>query len=150
MTKTMTGTPDPSGESPLDALNRKLAAAGEGTQSWKAVKEGDQIAGRIELIGSFTHPEYGTSPTLTIDTDASSVIEDGATVADAGRRRILMAGAVLLGVFNDNSLKVGDWIALRYLGKKQTTNGTMSYRNYASVVEHPSAGDKLDRASDFT
>ncbi len=32
-------------------LNKKLDAAGEGSQPWKPTKEGDQIAGRVTVIG---------------------------------------------------------------------------------------------------
>jgi len=133
----------------LDDLNRKLDAAGEGTQPAKFTKEGDQIAGTVKVVGSFTHAEYGTSPTLTIDTDDDSVILDGKKVPAAGTMRVLMAGAVLGGAMDEQQITSGDWIALRYLGKRQTSNGAASYNNYAVVVEHPSASSKLDSASEF-
>lgn len=132
-------------------LNAKLDAAGEGTQPFKPNEEGDQIAGRIVAVGSFTHPEYGTSPTLTFETDADSVVMDGKPVKDAGNMRTLMAGAVLGGAFSDNQIAVGDWVAIRYLGKKQG-KATNPYKNYAVVVEKAppvTATSKLDDASDF-
>ena len=129
-------------------LNAKLDAAGEGTQPFKPNEEGDQIAGTIIAVGSFTHPEYGTSPTLTFETDADSVIMDGKKIKAAGNMRTLMAGAVLGGAFSDNQIAVGDWVAIRYLGKKQG-KATNPYKNYAVVVEKATASTKLDDASDF-
>ena len=71
----------------LKDLNAKLDAAAEGSQPWKANKEGDQIAGVITVVGSFTHAEYGTSPTLTIET------EDGTMPAGALVSTVIRADA---------------------------------------------------------
>ena len=134
----------------IDDLNKKLDEAGEGSQPWKPSKEGDQIAGKVTVRGSFTHPEFGTSATLTIRTDDESVKVDGKSIKQAGVMRVGMFGTVLAGVIDEHNVQANDWVAIRYLGLKKTNNGAMSYKNYAVVVEHPTASDKLDDASDFT
>lgn len=134
-------------------LNAKLDAAGEGSQPWKATKEGDQIAGTVTVVGSFSHAEYGTSATLTIETENGSVIMDGKAIKEAGVMRTLMAGAVLGGFYSDYNPSVGDFVAIRFLGKKQGSGSSKPYNNYATVCEKPTASDKLDSAgadaSDF-
>jgi hypothetical protein len=135
----------------IDELNKRLDSAGEGTQPWKPSKEGDQIAGKVTVRGSFTHSEYGTSPTLTIEVDEGSVIMDGKAVKDQPVMRVLMAGTVLGGFTTDNEIVVGDWVAIRYLGKKVPNSGGKPYNNFATLCEKPTASTKLDDAasSDF-
>lgn len=141
----------------LDQLNAKLDGAAEGAEPWgKDVKDGDQVAGRVVARGSFTHAEYGTSATLTIDTTAEeegSVVIGGKTVKDHGTYRVLMAGAVLGSFVEEQDPQSGDWIALRYTGRKSNASGTMTYKSYATVCEKPTANSKLDdaagAASDF-
>lgn len=133
----------------IDELNKKLDQAGEGTQPWKPSKEGDQIAGKITARGSFTHPEYGTSPTCTIEVDEGSVVMDGKAVKDQPVMRVLMAGTVLGGFTSDNNLAIGDWIAIRSLGKKTPNSGGKPYNNFATVCEKATATSKLDDASDL-
>lgn len=134
----------------LADLNKRLDAAGEGSQPWKATAEGDQIAGKVTVVGSFTHPEYGTSPTLTIDTtgeEAGSVKMDGKILKDAGVMRVLMAGTVLGGSMDEQQIAVGDWVAIRFLGKKTPNSGGKPYNNYAVVKEAPTTSSKLDAAA---
>lgn len=131
----------------IDDLNKKLDQAGEGSQPWIPEQEGDQIAGPVAARGSYTHPEYGTSPTLTIVTDPASVVVAGKPVKDAGTMRVSMFGAVLAGATEENDIRPGDWVAIRFLGVKKTRGGTTSYKNYAVIVEHPTATSKLDAAA---
>lgn len=130
----------------LSDLNAKLDAAGEGVQPWKPSKEGDQIGGKVLSTGSFTHPEYGTSPTINIETEDGSVIVDGKAIKAAGQMRVSCFGAVLGSSFDENNVQAGDSLAIRFLGMKQG-GGAAKYKNYAFVCEHPTTSSKLDDAA---
>jgi len=105
-----------------DRLNRP-------TISWRP-SEGDSIAGTVVDIASHEHPEYGTSPVITV-------------LTEAGDEYVWHAfGTVAKAELAKRRPKVGDTIGVKFCGVPEGR----SYKLWRVVVEHlePEPAKELD------
>ena len=130
----------------LDAL--LSADGGDDNKFIPAKQAGEQIAGTIKSMGTFTN-EHGDTPTAVIATDEGAVIMDGKPVTGSGSMSVKFFGTVLQNFVKDNNVQVGDWVALRSLGKIDNKSGTGFYWGWATAHERPSLDDKFAVSTDF-
>lgn len=113
----------PTGSTTLDDLVAGLDQTPDDAPFWKAEKAGDQIAGTVTSISSTTS-EYTTDdiPVIYLETEGGGV--QSVTAFHTTLRKDLQK-------FN---VQVGDLVAIRYEGKKDTKDGKRSFHAY--TVRH--------------
>ena len=112
-----------SAASTLDDLLAGLDSAPEDAPYWKGEKAGDTIAGRVTATDSTTS-EYTTDPipVVYLETDGGGV------------QSVTAFHTTLRNDIKKLNLQVGDLLAIRYEGKKQTKDGKREFHAY--TVRH--------------
>lgn len=114
---------------------------------WEFSKEGDQLVGEVVGVGTFTG-DYGTSPTVTIMPDVANTTEDGSKVKE-GEALIFYASAkIAADEFEAKRPAVGDLLAIRYKGERDTKDGKNTYKVFAFAIQKAvvAALDSADKA----
>lgn len=97
------------------------------SQTWKPDTEGDTVKGKLIDRGEWTG-DYGTSPTLTIQTDAGDIYV------------VFCSSGVLKSNVERQNPQIGDEVGIRYLGEAEGKSGR-TYKNFKFVVVRSAANE---------